>query len=125
MAPPRESPYKNIIAWGIQGFLAIAFAGAASAKLAGAPALVSVFNDIGLGQWFRYATAAVELIGAAALVYPSYAAYGGSLLAITMAVAVAIHVFVLHTSPLGAVLLLVLSLAVVWLRREQLPFKLR
>lgn len=105
-----------LAAWVIQAFLAIMFLGAASAKLAGAPALVAVFKQIGAGQWFRYVTALVEFAGAIALVVPGFALYGAAVLAITMVAAVAIHIFVLHTSPAGAILLLAASLAVLWLR---------
>lgn len=112
--PPGQR--QILAAWVIQAFLAVIFLGAASAKLAGAPTLVAVFDQIGAGQWFRYVTALVEFAGAIALVVPGYALYGAAVLAITMIAAAAIHLFVLHTSPAGAVLLLAASLAVLWLR---------
>ena len=104
----------------IQIILAIAFSAAAAAKLLAVPMIVQIFDAIGLGQWFRIVTALVEIIGVAALLTPGFAAPGALWLAATMFFATLTHLFVLHTSVVPAVVLLVLSLAVVWLRREQL-----
>jgi uncharacterized membrane protein YphA (DoxX/SURF4 family) len=81
----------------LQGILAAAFLAAGSAKLAGVPYMVDLFEHIGLGQWFRVATGVVEIIGAVALVFPGLASIGALWLGFTMVCAVATHVFVLHT----------------------------
>jgi len=45
---------RNAIgAWVLQGLLAAAFLAAGGAKLAGVPMMVQVFDQIGMGQWFR------------------------------------------------------------------------
>jgi putative oxidoreductase len=117
---PHPGKPRVIVARVIQGLLAAAFLAAATAKLVGAPMMIQVFDAIGLGQWFRIVTALVEIIGAIALLTPRFAAFGAIWLAVTMFFAVLTHLFILHTSPAPALLLLALSLAVVWLRREQL-----
>lgn len=104
----------------IQGILAAAFVAAATAKLMGTPMMIQVFDDIGLGQWFRIVTAWVEILGAIALLVPGFAAFGALWLAATMFFATLTHLLILHTSAAPAVGLLALNLAVVWLRREQL-----
>ncbi len=116
LSHPRK---PAIAAWILQGLLALAFAAAAGAKFAGVPMMVATFQQIGLGQWFRYVTATVEVIGVIALLVPGLAALGGLWLGITMAVAVLTHVFILHSNPGGAIVLVVLSLVLVWLRRDQ------
>jgi hypothetical protein len=117
---PTPSKGVAIAAWIIQGLLALAFLAAAGAKLAGVPMLVQVFEQIGLGQWFRYVTAAVEIAGVVALLVPGFAALGALWLGFTMFCAVMAHLFILHSSPGGAVMLFVLSMATLWLRRGQL-----
>ncbi len=113
-------PRKPAIgAWIIQGFLALAFTAAASAKLAGVPMMVQIFQQIGLGQGFRYVTATVEIIGVIALLTPGFAGPGALWLGTTMAFAILAHLLILHSNPGGAVVLFVLSLTVVWLRRDQ------
>ena len=79
-----------------------------------------MFGQIGLCQWFRYATAAVEVAGAVLLLVPGLAAPGALLPAVTMASAVLAHLAILHTIPGGAVVLFAPSTVVIWLRRSPL-----
>ena len=57
---------------------------------------VQFFNQVGAGQWFRYVTGTVEVIGGALVVVPAAARLGLALLALTMAAASAVHIFVIH-----------------------------
>lgn len=111
---------KAIATWILKSLLALAFLAAAGAKLAGVPMMVEVFNQIGFGQWFRIVTALVELTGVLALFIPGFTAIAALWLAATMAGAFLAHIFLLHTNPAGAIILLVLNLAVVWLNRDEL-----
>ena len=99
--------------------LALAFLAAGAAKLASVPAMVQVFDALGLGQWFRYVTGVVEIVGAVALLVPSSAVLGAAWLGITMFFATLAHLFILHTSPAPALVLLALSAAIVTLGRSQ------
>jgi len=65
-------------------------------------------------------TGVVEVTGAVALLVPGLASIGALWLGSTMVGAVAIHVFVLHTSPVPAIVLGVLNVLVVYLRRDEL-----
>ena len=113
-------PSRRIGAWTLQGILAAAFVAAGFAKLAGVPYMVELFDQIGLGQWFRLATGIVEITGAIALVFPGLASIGAAWLGSTMVFAVATHVFILHTSPVPAIVLGLLNALVVYLRRDEL-----
>src|ERR1700704_3457642 len=95
-------PTRRIGPWALQGIIAAAFLAAGAAKLAGVPFMVDLFAQIGLGQWFRVVTGAVEIAGAVALLVPGLASIGGLWLGFTMVGAVATHVFVLHTRPVPA-----------------------
>jgi hypothetical protein len=103
----------------LQGLLALAFTAAACAKFAGVSMLVMIFDQIGLGQWFRYVTAAVEIIGVLALLTPGFAGPGALWLAITMVFAILTHLVILQSSQAGAVVLCALSLTLAWLRRAR------
>jgi putative oxidoreductase len=113
-------PSRRIGAWTLQGIVAAAFLAAGLAKLAGAPFMVGIFEQIGLGQWFRIVTGVVEVTGAVALLVPGLASIGGLWLGGTMVGAVATHLFVLHTSPAAAVVLGLLNAVIVYLRRDEL-----
>ena len=99
--------------------IALAFAGAGLAKLAGVPALVALFEHIGFGQWFRFCTGTVEIVGAILVVLPGTAAFRAVILFMTMAAALFTHAFVIDGNPLPAIVLL-LSGFVGWVRRWQL-----
>src|SRR6266513_1226617 len=106
----------------LQGLLAAAFLAAGGAKLAGVPMMVQIFDQIGMGQWFRIVTGVVEVVGAVALLIPGFAALGAAWLGATMFFAVLTHLFILHSSAIPAVVLLALNVLVVWLRRDQLAW---
>jgi len=118
-------PTRRIGAWAVQAIVAAAFLAAGSAKLAGVPFMVDLFQQIGLGQWFRVMTGVVEVAGAVALLIPGLASIGALWLGGTMVGAVATHLFVLHTSPVPAIVLGLLNALIVYLRRDELVALLR
>jgi uncharacterized membrane protein YphA (DoxX/SURF4 family) len=119
LSAPSASRSVNIAAWVIQLLLSAAFLAASCAKLAGAPMMLDVFHQIGLGQGFRYLTAIVEIVGVVALLTPGSAVLGALWLGFTMFVAILTHLLVLHSNPGGAVVLFGLCAVLVWLRRGQ------
>lgn len=112
------SPTQRRIVWGVRILLALAFGAAGIAKLAGVPQMVQVFDAIGVGQWFRYLTGTVEIVGAVLLLIPATGFFGGLLLGATMVCAVAIHLVVIGGSPVPAVALGLLSAFVAWRLRH-------
>lgn len=109
--------WPRIILWAIRIVLCAAFLAAAFFKLTAAPVMVSEFNRIGLGQWFRYFTGACELSGAVLIVMPMLAGVGALILACVMIGAVLTELLVLHDSVVPAAVLGVLSLIVLIARR--------
>src|SRR4029077_11283297 len=49
-------------------------------KLSGDPRMVALFDAIGLGQWFRYVTGSLEVLGALLLLIPRLSGLGALLL---------------------------------------------
>jgi putative oxidoreductase len=116
----RSSRAGRIGLWVAQIALASLFLLAGGSKLAGAPATVTLFEAIGVGQWCRYVTGLVEVGSAIALFVPSLAVFGAVALVATMLGAIATHVFVIGGSPAVPAVLLLAALVVVWARRGQL-----
>lgn len=120
-AAPRRG--VNIGLWVLQVLLAAFFVFASTPKLLGDPMAVQMFDQIGFGQWFRYLTGGVELLGAIGLLIPRLCGLAAFGLALVMVGAVLAEIF-----PLGApavalsplVLCLVL-LALAWARRGSMP----
>lgn len=77
-------PSRRIGAWTLQGVLSAAFLAAGVAKLTGVPFMVDLFAQIGIGQWFRFVTGAVEVAGAVALLVPGLASVAGLSLGVTI-----------------------------------------
>lgn len=117
ISTPRVRTYAT---WALQILLAAAFLGAGLSKLAGASAMLELFDAIALGQWFRYVTGVVEVGGAVLLLVPGLAVAGAALLGTTMVFAVLTHLFVLQNGPAAAIVLLALNLTVLALRREDI-----
>ena len=106
------------VLWALQIFSAGVFVLAGVSKLAGVPMMVQMFGVIGVGQWFRYATGTIEVVGAALLLIPSVASYGAAALAATMVGAILTHLFVIGGSPAMPIVLLASTAAIAWARRS-------
>lgn len=80
---------------------------------------VKLFAEIGLGDWFRYLTGVLQILGAVLLVAPQTKRLGVVLIGCTMAGAVVAHLFVLDTGVGGAIIpgALLAFVAVIALRR--------
>ena len=117
---PQRGRAALIALWVTQVALAAMFLMAGGSKLAGAPAMVSLFDAIGLGQWFRYVTGVIEFTSGIALLVPAAAVFGALLLIPTMLGAIVTDVFTVRASPVVPLLLLLGVAAVAWSRRHQL-----
>lgn len=116
---PASGRFVRGLSWTLRIFAAVAFFAAGAAKLAGVPMMVDVFNHIGLGQWFRIVTGAIEIVGAIALLLPTTFAFSGALLAAMMFVATGVHLFVIGGSPVPAIVLMVVTATIAWLNRAR------
>ncbi|HZR46438.1 MAG TPA: DoxX family protein [Candidatus Manganitrophaceae bacterium] len=116
----KENRALNIVLWVLQLLGAAMFLMAGSSKLTGNQQMVQAFEMIGLGQWFRVLTGALEVIGAVLLLVPQTAFFGALLLAIVMVGAVIAHLFVLGGSPAMAVILLLAMAIIAWGRRGRI-----
>ena len=88
-------------------------------KLSGDPRMVGLFDAIGFGQWFRYVTGSLEVLGAFLLLIPRLSGLGALLLVGAMLGAVATHLFVVGGSALGATILLIVTGVIAWGRRKR------
>jgi putative oxidoreductase len=112
---PRSRTWVGVL-WVLQVASAAMFLLAGSMKLAGAPLMVQMFGVIGLGQWFRYLTGAIEVVAAVLLLIPSVAAYGAAALVVTMVGAIITHLFIVGGSPAIPIVLLAATSTIAWSR---------
>jgi putative oxidoreductase len=109
----------NLVLWVLQIAAAGMFLMVGFLKLSGNPQLVGLFEAIGIGQWFRYLTGTLEVAGAFLLLIPRTSGLGALMLTGVMVGAVMTHLFIVGGSPLGAIILLVVTTVVAWGRRQR------
>jgi len=109
----------NVVLWVLQIAAAGMFLMVGFLKLSGNAQLVGLFEAIGIGQWFRYLTGTLEVLGAFLLLIPRTSGLGALMLAGIMICAVVTHVFIVGGSPMMAIILLVVTGIVAWGRRER------
>lgn len=110
----RLSVARNVGLWVLQVLTAAAFLAAGVAKLAGHPMMVENFDKVGVGQWFRYLTAVIEIGSAILLLIPRLTPVGAALLVCTMVGAVLANLFVLHGSAVPALVLGSFAALILW-----------
>ncbi len=116
-APSRVT---TIVVWLLRLVLAALFLFAAFMKLSSQQMMVDEFAVIGLGQWFRYVTGLLELVGAIALLVPSVSVLGAVLLLCVDLGALVAQAFVLHGDVIHTIVIAVLLLVVIYLQRDRL-----
>ena len=99
--------------------LALMLVMAGTSKLRGVPMMVGLFEAIGVGQWFRYVTGGLEVLGAALLFVPRLSGIGALTLAGVMVGAIATHLFIVGGSIAVPLALLVAALFVAYVRRDR------
>src|SRR5258708_12912420 len=93
-APTSRS--KVVGFWVLKILFGLAFLAAGAAKIYGPPMMVAEFDAVGLGQWFRYFTGALEITGAIMLLTPRTTGFGALLLAAICGGAFFAQLFALH-----------------------------
>src|SRR5438132_11797580 len=94
------SARQQIILRVLRGLVAFAFVLFGTLKLIGIPMMVDVFDHVGLGQWFRYATGVIEVGGAILLLSPRFVGPAALVLAATTIGAIISHLTVVRDCPL-------------------------
>jgi putative oxidoreductase len=74
--------------------VAVVFLWAGASKLAGAAAMVALFDQIGIGQWFRYVSGGLEVTCASLLLLPIASALGAAMLGATLVGAIVTHLLI-------------------------------
>jgi putative oxidoreductase len=118
-AAPRTGKAANVALWVLQVAAAAMLGMAGFAKLTGNPDMVTMFGVIGVGQWFRYVTGGLEVLGAILLLVPALAGAGALMLACVMVGAILTHLFVVGGSPAIPFVLLIVLAIIAYARRER------
>lgn len=93
----RRARQLDAAVWILRIALAVIFIVVGFVKIPGSihPMWVRLFERIGFGQWFRYVTALVEIVGGMLMLVPAATLVSVALLASAMVGALLVHVFVI------------------------------
>ena len=107
-------PSTKVLSWIASILLAVIFLSEGAAKFPESRMWLRLFDQIGFGQWFRYFTGVVEVVGAVLLLLPATRYVGAALLACTMCGALLVHAFIMGIGPqtAGVAVLLLMLVAI-------------
>jgi uncharacterized membrane protein YphA (DoxX/SURF4 family) len=101
---PALAPRFDVGGWVLRLSAGVLFLTVGIEKLETESYWVKLFAEIGLGNWFRYLTGALQILGGLLLLVPRTTRAGAFLAGCTMAGAVFVHMFVLDTGIGGALI---------------------
>ena len=116
MADLRLAPEETrsridvLITWILRLGVAAVFFSVGTSKFGAHSSWIKIFDQIGLGQWFRYLTGVLQITGAALVLVPRTFLVGIAILACTMAGAVTVWLVVFH-APDNAVIPAIILIA--------------
>jgi uncharacterized membrane protein YphA (DoxX/SURF4 family) len=114
----RRQRVRKVLGWVLAILLGLEFLAAGALKLSGNPAMVDMFNVVGLGQWFRYFTGVLEIIGGVGILIPRFSRPAALLLAVIMLGAVIAQLTRIHQGAGIPAVMLLLALVVARIRRD-------
>ena len=116
--PQKISGRKTIGIWTLRVLMGALFLSAAAMKQSSQPMEVAAFNQVGLGQWFRYFTATLEFAGGVAVLIPRFSIIGAGVLLLVDVGAFVAQIRVLHQDWIHAVVIAALLLWLIQLQRK-------
>jgi len=111
----QSSSFTKFAIWILRALVSLLFVAAATMKLTSQPQMVAEFQTVGLGQWFRYLTGALELVGGIAVLAPRSSILGAAILLLVdigafFAQIAILHMDWIHTIVIGALIGLLIYL---------------
>jgi uncharacterized membrane protein YphA (DoxX/SURF4 family) len=119
-APPQQRSF-DVTGWVLRISAGVLFLVLGLAKFQTRSIWVRLFAEIGLGDWFRYLTGALQCTAGFLMLVPCTMRSGAAIAGCTMLGAVAVHLFALDTGVGGAVIpaIILAFLAVVGFRSSE------
>jgi putative oxidoreductase len=117
---PRRPVLRNVVGSVPRIGVASLFVIVGSTKFDGDPngEWYRVFELIGIGQWFRYATVGIQVAGGLLMLFRRSLAAGAGILGCTMIGAALVDVFVLGSPLVLVPLVLLFLIAIIWVTSE-------
>ena len=106
---------RLIITWILRALLGAIFLGIGIEKLSGTMGTIPFFNAIGWGQWFRYASGALDTAGALLIFVPRWTSLGALIITCTMGLGTFLCFTKALYNPSFPLVMTLLAATLVWL----------
>ena len=116
----RPGKVGRVASWSVRIALALIFVATGATKILSVQQLVDGFALIGIGQWFRYFTGAIEISGALLLLRPLTSAFGALIILAVSVGAFFVQRFIMHGDVVHTLVLVAVSGWLVWTGRDTL-----
>lgn len=115
MTSETTGKVRLIITWLLRVLLGIAFLGIGIEKLTGTMGTIPFFDAIGWGQWFRYASGALDTAGALLIFVPRWTSYGALIITCTVGLGTILCFTMALYNPIFPLVMTLLATTLVWL----------
>lgn len=118
---PTTAKVRTIVTWVLRVLLGIVFLGIGIEKLTGTMGTIPFFDAIGWGQWFRYASGALDAAGALLILLPRWTFYGALIITCTVGLGTFLCFTKALYNPLFPLVMTLLAVTLVWLAWKPKP----
>ena len=106
---------RLMITWFLRVLVGLIFAGIGVEKLTGTMGTIPFFDAIGWGQWFRYASGALDLAGALLIFVPRWTSYGALIITCTVGLGTILCFTKALYNPIFPLVMTLLAATLMWL----------
>jgi hypothetical protein len=106
---------RLIITWFLRVLLGLTFLGIGIEKLTGTMGTIPFFAAIGWGQWFRYASGALDTAGALLIFMPRWTSYGALIITGTVGLGTILCFTMALYNPIFPLAMTLLAATLAWL----------
>lgn len=110
-----------IMTWILRVLLGLTFLGIGIEKLTGTMGTIPFFDAIGWGQWFRYASGALDTAGALLIFVPRWTSYGALIITCTVGLGTILCFTKALFNPIFPLMMTLLAGMLVWLAWRPKP----
>lgn len=121
MSTETTSRVRTIAIWFLRVFLGLVFLGIGIEKLTGTMGTIPFFNAIGWGQWFRYASGAMDAAGALLIFVPRWTSFGALIITCTVGLGTVLCFTMSLFNPTFPLVMTLLAATLAWLAWRPKP----
>ena len=115
MNSQTTSKTRLILTWILRFLLGVIFLGIGIEKLTGTMGTIPFFNAIGWGEWFRYASGALDTAGALLIFIPRWTSLGALIITCTVGLGTVLCFTKALYNPSFPMVMTLLAATLVWL----------